>query len=115
MDLAACIKGAEHACFIHTRGGGGETTKNTGVCFYLMIPVEGEGECVGAEELVGIPEHLLAGEGRRRAYSYCCCVALRAMKMISKMIPHTSAMMFSILAVLEASEATVLSPTALAF
>lgn len=35
--------------------------------------------------------------------------------MISKMIPHTSATMFRILAVLEASEATVLSPAVLAF
>lgn len=74
-----------------------------------MILVEGEG-CWSRSE-VGIPEHLLAVEGRRRAY----CVALRAMKMISKMMPHTSATMLSILAVLEASVATVLSPTALAF
>lgn len=66
----------------------------------------------GSRSLVGIPSHLLAGKGRNQAHP---CVALRAMKMISKMIPHTSAMMFSILAVLEASVATVLSPTALAF
>lgn len=31
MDLAACIEGAEHACFIHTRRGGKKKQQKIGV------------------------------------------------------------------------------------
>lgn len=110
---SACIKSAAHACLIHTcRQKNPPKNKKHWCLFLFNDPGQGGGGVCWSRSLVGIPEHPLAGEERRRSYY---CVALRAMKMISKMTPHTSATMFSILAVLEASVATVVSPTALAF
>lgn len=66
------------------------------------------------EQKLGVEFQSICSQASEGRLAYAC-VALRAMTMIIIMIPHTSATMFSFLAVLEASVATVLSPTALAF
>lgn len=78
--------------------------------FLLSGPGWGGGEGHCSRSIAEIPKYL---ETRSRHLHYC--VALRAMKMIIKMIPHTSATIFRILAVLDASMAKAESPAALAF
>lgn len=78
--------------------------------FLLSGPGWGGGEGHCSRSFAEIPKYL-----QTRSRHLHCCVALRAMKMIIKMIPHTSATIFRILAVLDASMATADSPAALAF
>lgn len=78
--------------------------------FLFSGPGWGGGDAHYSRSFGEVPKYLQA-----KTRHLHCCVALRAMKMMIKMIPHTSPMIFRILAVLDASTATADSPRALAF
>lgn len=69
-----------------------------------MVLCVGEGKSIGAKSFAEKTLHL-----------HFCAVALIAMTMMIKMIPHTSPTIFRILAVLDASAARADSPAALEF
>lgn len=81
------------------------------ICFNLEALRVEEGE-VHNKSSVQIPIGLPAKVGTAAQWG---ALTLTAITMMIKIIPKTSPMMFSILAVLDASEALVESPMALAF
>lgn len=71
----------------------------------------GEGKSIGAKSFADIQ----TSAGKKNLQLHFCEVALIAMMMMIKMIPHTSPTIFRILAVLDASAAWAESPAALEF